>query len=132
MIIYDGGHNPGGVTVAFDSAAHCFPGEKYTVLTGVMADKEYSRIAEIAAPNIARAYTVTPDVPRALDAEAYAEVYRACGVDAVPCESISQGVRAAAENALANQRPLLIFGSLYMYADVAAAVDEYISSRSGN
>ncbi len=132
VIIYDGGHNPGGVTVAFDSAAHCFPGEKYTVLTGVMADKEYIRIAEIAAPNIARAYTVTPDVPRALDAQAYAEVYRACGVDAVPCESISQGVRAAAENALANHRPLLIFGSLYMYADVAAAVDEYISSRSGN
>ncbi len=130
VIVYDGGHNPGGVTVAFDSAAHCFPNEKYTVLTGVMADKEYETIAGIAAPGIARAYTVMPGVPRALDAEAYAAVYRSLGVDAVSCSSIDGGVRAAAEDARQNHRPLLIFGSLYMYADVAAAVEAYLASRS--
>ncbi len=126
-VIYDGGHNPGGVTVAFESAARCFPGEKFTVLTGVMADKEYETIAAIAAPHIAKAYTVTPVVPRALDAEAYAEVYRAHGVDAVCCESIEAGVRAAIEDARTNRRPLLLFGSLYMYADVASAVERCIA-----
>ena len=129
VIIYDGGHNPGGVTVAFDSAARCFPGAKFTVLTGVMADKEYTEIVRIAAPSIARAYTVTPEVPRALDAARYAEIYRSRGVDAVCCESIPGGVAAAVEDACEHHRPLLIFGSLYMYADVAAAVEKYIAAR---
>ncbi len=121
-VIYDGGHNPGGVTVCFESAGTYFPQQKFTVLTGVMADKDYPQVAGIAAPYIARAYTVTPNVPRALDASAYAEVYRACGVDAVAYESLKDGVRDAIENARTNKRPLIIFGSLYMYADVTAAV----------
>ncbi len=127
VVIYDGGHNPGGVTVAFESAARCFPGEKFTVLTGVMADKEYDKIAGIAAPYIAKAYTVTPLVPRALNAPSYAEVYRALGVDAVSCESIETGVRDAIEDARINRRPLILFGSLYMYADVASAVERCVA-----
>lgn len=129
VVIYDGGHNPGGVTVAFESAVRCFPKERFTVLTGVMADKEYEKIAGIAAPHIAKAFTVTPAVPRALDAAAYAEVYRGYGVDAVDCENIEAGVRAALEDARRNHRPLILFGSLYMYADVAAAVERCVSVR---
>lgn len=127
VVIYDGGHNPGGVTVAFESAVRCFPKERFTVLTGVMADKEYEKIAGIAAPYVAKAFTVTPAVPRALDAASYAEVYRGYGVDAVSCESIEAGVRAAIEDAHRHERPLILFGSLYMYADVAAAVERCVS-----
>ena len=93
-----------------------------------MADKEYETIAGIAAPYIAKAFTVTPAVPRALDAEAYAAVYRALGADAVACEDIEAGVRAAIEDARAHHRPLILFGSLYMYADVASAVERCVSA----
>ncbi len=130
IVIYDGGHNPGGVAALFAGAAQYFPGQKLTALTGVMADKDYETVAEIASPHIARVYTVTPNVPRALDASAYADVYRACGVEAIACASIAEGVRDAIEDARENRRPLLIFGSLYMYADVAAEVKKHTGSAN--
>ena len=126
VIIYDGGHNPGGVSVSFGSVAQYFPNTKCTVLTGIMADKDYAETVEISAPYIARAFTVTPDVPRALNANAYAETYRSHGVEAIPCESIDSGVAAAIDDARREGRPLIIFGSLYMYADIVSAVDKVL------
>lgn len=126
VIIYDGGHNPGGVTVSFGSVARYFPNTKCTVLTGIMADKDYAETVEISAPYIARAFTVTPNVPRALNGEAYADTYRAHGVEATSCESIESGVAAAIEDARREGRPLIIFGSLYMYADIVSAVDKVL------
>ena len=128
IVIYDGGHNPGGVSVTFASAAQYFSGEKLTALTGVMADKDYETVAGIASPQIACVYTVTPNVPRALDASAYAEVYRAHDVEAIASASIADGVKDAIEDARRNRRPLIIFGSLYMYADVAAEVKKHTDS----
>ncbi len=130
VVIYDGGHNPGGVTVSFESAAACFPGERFTVLTGVMADKDYEEVAAIAAPYAARAYTVTPNVPRALDAHSYAAVYRACGVETVAADDLETGVAEAVADARCHGRPLIIFGSLYMYGDVCAAVGKAL--RTGD
>ena len=126
VIIYDGGHNPGGVSVSFGSVARYFPNTKCTVLTGIMADKDYAETVEISAPYIARAFTVTPNVPRALNGEAYADTYRAHGVEATSCESIESGVAAAIEDARREGRPLIIFGSLYMYADIVSAVDKVL------
>lgn len=126
VIIYDGGHNPGGVSVSFGSVARYFPNTKCTVLTGIMADKDYTETVEISAPYIARAFTVTPNVPRALNGEAYADTYRAHGVEATSCESIESGVAAAIEDARREGRPLIIFGSLYMYADIVTAVDKVL------
>ena len=126
VIIYDGGHNPGGVTVSFASVAQYFPGVKCTALSGIMADKDYAETVEISAPYIARAFTVTPNVPRALNGEAYADTYRAHGVEATSCESIESGVAAATDDARREGRPLIIFGSLYMYADIVSAVDKVL------
>ena len=129
VIIYDGGHNPGGVTVSFASVAQYFPGVKCTALSGIMADKDYAETVEISAPHIARVFTVTPEVPRALSGTAYAKAYRACGVDAIPCESIESGVAAAIADARREGRPLIIFGSLYMYADIVSAVDKVLPEK---
>ena len=129
VIIYDGGHNPGGVTVSFGSVARYFPNTKCTVLTGIMADKDYAETVEISAPYIARAFTVTPAVPRALNGEAYAHTYRAHGVEAISCESIESGVASAIGDARREGRPLIIFGSLYMYADIVSAVDKVLPEK---
>lgn len=128
VIIYDGGHNPGGVSVSFESAAHYFGKTKLTVLTGIMADKDHKETIRISSPHIARAFTVTPNVPRALGAAIYADEYQAVGVDAIPCETLERGVAMAVADACNEDRPLLIFGSLYMYADIVAAVDRIIPS----
>ena len=129
VIIYDGGHNPGGVTVSFASVAQYFPGVKCTALSGIMADKDYAETVEISAPHIARVFTVTPDVPRALHASAYADTYRAHGVEAIPCDNIDSGVAAAIDDARREGRPLIIFGSLYMYADIVSAVDKVLPEK---
>ncbi len=127
VIIYDGGHNPQGVTAAFDSMGTYFPGVGITALSGVMADKDYDRAARIAAEHgTLRVYTVRPDNPRALSAEAYADTFRRHGVEAIPCANVADGVRAAVADAKANGRPLLIFGSLYLYAEASAAVFETV------
>ncbi len=123
VIIYDGGHNPGGVKVFFESVAAYYPDTKMTILTGIMADKEYRTAAEISSPHIARAFTVTPNVPRALDAVTYADVYQELNVDAIACETLDGGVAMAIADACNEDRPLLIFGSLYMYSDIVAAID---------
>jgi dihydrofolate synthase/folylpolyglutamate synthase len=129
VIIYDGGHNPGGVTVSFASVTQYFPGVKCTALSGIMADKDYAETVEISAPHIARVFTVTPEVPRALHASAYADTYRAHGVEAIPCDSIDSGVAAAIDDARREGRPLIIFGSLYMYADIVSAVDKVLPEK---
>ncbi len=122
VIIYDGGHNPQGVAAAIDSIESYFPGKKVTALTGVMADKDYRETVNIASRALARVYTVVPDNPRALSAEDYAAAFENEGVEAHPCASVADGVIAAARDARENDRPLFIFGSLYMYAEAAKAV----------
>ena len=122
VIIYDGGHNPQGVSAAFDSIATYFPGERITALSGVMADKDVAALVETSSPFIAHMYTVKPDNPRALDAGEYAGLYASHGVPVTPCASVREGVAAAIADAKENSRPLFIFGSLYLYAEAAEAV----------
>ncbi len=128
MIVYDGGHNVGGVTATFKGVKACFD-EPPIILTGIMADKEYREAARIASEYAYKVYTVTPNVPRALGAEAYADVYRALGLEAIAAESVESGVRMAIEDAKKQHRDLMIFGSLYMYADVEAAVMHELYGR---
>ncbi len=129
IIIYDGGHNPQGVRAAFESIEAYFPGQRITALSGVMADKDVDTVCAAASPYLARIFTVQPANPRALDARRYAELYSIYGVDAVPCENVREGVRAAVSDAAERGRPLFIFGSLYLYAEASAAVSEIIGGE---
>lgn len=120
LFIFDGGHNIHGILYAALSIKKYF-GEKVNVLTGVMADKKYARMADILSPLAQNVFTVTPDNPRALDAEKYAEVFRGKGIDAIACESVADGVKKALELSKKENRPLIAIGSLYMYKDVKKA-----------
>ena len=122
IAVYDGGHNLEGVTAAAESIDLYFPGEKVVLLTGVMEDKEYRKMAELLAPLTSAIVTVTPDNPRSLSAAKYAEVFGALGVSATAADSIPDGVAKAVELAKEQGRVLIMLGSLYMYADVKAAL----------
>ncbi|MBR5587029.1 MAG: bifunctional folylpolyglutamate synthase/dihydrofolate synthase [Clostridia bacterium] len=121
LFIFDGGHNIHGILYAALSIKKYF-GEKVNVLTGVLADKEYARMADILSPLAENVFTVTPDNPRALSAEKYAEVFHSKGVSAIACETVSEGVKKALELSAKENRPLIAIGSLYMYKDVKKAV----------
>lgn len=123
LVLYDGSHNPEGIAEAQRTLKYYFGDRKVNILTGVMADKDYSEMAEKLAPLANKIFTVTPDNPRSLKAEELAKVYEGFGVTSKPFDTVENGYRAAFEDSKNSGIPLVCLGSLYMYAEVAAAAD---------
>ncbi len=129
IVIYDGGHNPQGVSAAVKSIMEYFPDQKVNLLTGVMSDKDYDAMIEVLKPIAGAVFTVTPENPRALTAEEYAEHFASHKVVARPYQSIADGVRAAVEDSRQSGRPLICLGSLYLYGDVFDAVKRAVTEN---
>ncbi len=122
LIIFDGAHNPEGISSAVRSIKHYFGDERVYIVTGVLRDKDYEFIAEELASVADRAFTLTPDNPRALSASEYADVLSARGVRAEPFPSIEEAFLAARTAAKKDGKPLLSLGSLYTYTDIIKLV----------
>jgi len=118
LLIFDGAHNPQGITSATESIAHYFNGQKVYALTGVLKDKDYDFIATELSKVVSHAFTITPDNKRALTAEEYAVVLRNKGVDALPCQSIKEALKLGLSKAENDSVPLVCLGSLYTYVDL--------------
>ena len=118
LVIFDGAHNPQGIESATLSIKHYFKNEKIYVLTGVLRDKDHKYIASKLSEIAERAFTLTPDSPRALSAEDYAGELRDEGVKAMSYPSIEAALSAAKSEARKNGKPLVCLGSLYTYQDV--------------
>lgn len=126
--IYDGGHNPQGVSAAVESYKAHFGNQKAVVLIGVMADKDYT--VELATlTEIAESFvTVRPDNPRSLSAEALSQAITAVGGISQAAESVADGVAMAIR--LANgKNNVLATGSLYMYGEVKVAADALLKNK---
>ena len=115
LVIFDGAHNAQGIDAAVDSL-RCYFDQKVLVLTGVLKDKDYEFIAKKLSLIAKKAFVITPDNPRALNACEYKEILEKNGVEAVPFESVSSALACAKEEALDSGLPLVILGSLYTYA----------------
>ena len=122
LIIADGGHNPEGIDAAIASVKAYFKDEKILLLTGVMADKDYTHMVGRMAEVAERAFCVRPANDRALDPTAYAETFRGMGVPAEGYATVAEGVKAAMEVATTEGKALLCLGSLYMYGEVHETV----------
>ena len=125
LVISDGGHNPEGIDAAVESAKTYFK-EKIQLLSGVMADKDYAHMAARMSEVACRAFTVRPDSYRALSAGEFAKVFEGDGVPAEGFATVKDAVFAAMDAGLENGKPTLCLGSLYMYGEVKAAVEEYM------
>lgn len=110
LFILDGGHNPQCADAMATILSDYLPGRKVTFLMGVLADKDYNAMLDSVSPHAARFVCVTPDSPRALKADALAQVItdRGYSAEAMP------NVRAGIEKALSYSEPIVAFGSLYM------------------
>lgn len=84
MIIADGAHNRNAFSELAKSLKTYFPNRKFTFVTGVLADKEYTEAARILSPLAERVFTITPDNARALNNKDYAAEFKKYGIDAVP------------------------------------------------
>lgn len=123
IVIFDGAHNPQGIRAAVDGIERYFD-KRVTVISGVLADKDCRQIAE----NISRvadcALTITPDNPRALSAEAYADLLKEYGVEATPCGSIREAILLGLSLAREKDCALCCLGSLYTYQGVIDALSK--------
>ena len=117
-MIFDGAHNPQGIASAVESVKAYFGDKKVYLLTGVLRDKDYNIIASDISKVASRAFTLTPDNPRALSAEEYAEVLKEKGVEATPYPDIERALSAARETAKRDGVPLICMGSLYLYSSI--------------
>ena len=122
IVIYDGGHNPEGVRAAVASIKTYFGSQRVNILSGVMADKDKGEMIQTLKEVAVRAFTVTPNNPRALAAQDYAAQLAAFGIPATAYESVLAGVRAAIESSKKEGIPLVCLGSLYLYEEAEAAV----------
>ncbi len=123
LFVFDGSHNPQGVTAAAESIGRYFD-KKVLLLTGVMADKDYRDMAKTLFPYVEQVFCITPNNPRALSSKALAAVYREVGLSAEAFDDVKAGVTAAFLAARAEGSAVVALGSLYMYGEVKAALFE--------
>ena len=123
-VIFDGAHNPEGISAACDSIRRYFGNERVIVLSGVLADKDYNFIANKIARVASCVYTLTPDNPRALTADAYAEVFSSLGVAATSSDTLALATERAYRAALEEGSALVVLGSLYTYREVRDKINE--------
>ena len=121
LTVYDGAHNPDGIRALTENVKVLLGGRAILVF-GVMADKDYREMIGTVAPVAERVFTVKPDNPRSLDPEKAAALFRENGVPAEECGAVAEGVRRAFDAARETGLPVLIMGTLYMYAEAASAV----------
>ncbi len=124
IVICDGGHNPQGIAAAVESIKLYFPGETVNILSGVMEDKDYGEMVERLKEVTNRAYTVTPQNPRALSANQYAACFAAHGIRAEAFDSVEEALHTALEDSAREGRALICLGSLYLYGSIARSLEE--------
>ncbi|MBQ8743320.1 MAG: bifunctional folylpolyglutamate synthase/dihydrofolate synthase [Clostridia bacterium] len=120
--IFDGAHNPQGVSAAISGVKTYFKNEKLIVITGVMADKDYFDMASQISSVAAEIFTLKPDNPRALDQYRLSQLYSSFGIKSTACEDIYEAVKKACLSAKKSSLRILALGSLYMYSDVKKAL----------
>lgn len=121
-VYFDGGHNEEGVKAAVRSVKACFGKKKINIISGVLADKDYMTMAKELSAVAKAVYTVTPDNPRALKAEDYADAFKTLGADAYACESFDDALKKAMAESASSGKPILCVGSLYSYPDFKKAL----------
>ena len=97
LVVLDGAHNPDGIHAGETRGERGEPEEMLSAL----------------APCFARVYTVRPDSPRALSAEALAALAKRHFPQVTACDSVEQALRLAREDA---PEGLVVCGSLYLAA----------------
>ena len=122
LFIVDGGHNPQCAEALCRNLEEYLPGQKFTFLAGILADKDYRHMLDLIAPFAKRFVCITPDSPRALPAEDLAAEVLQRGIPARACESIEAGVREALEGG----EDTVAFGSLYMAGRVRTAFPQQL------
>ena len=120
LFIVDGGHNPQCIEALVNNVRDYLNGRTLTVLTGVLADKDYGAMYQDMAQYVSQFVTVTPPNPRALSAQDLKAYLERFGKPITACDTVAEGVALAKELA-GREGVVLAYGSLYMVGDIENA-----------
>lgn len=123
-VIFDGAHNPQGISAAVQSIKEYFGEKKVIIVSGVLRDKDYVSIAKSISEVADIVYTITPDNPRALSSEKYAYIFSQNELTAISCQSIESALSLGIAEAKKKDTALLCLGSLYTYSEVIAEISK--------
>ena len=114
MLILDGGHNPAGAQALAMTLESQNLDENPVAVMGVMEDKDVQPMLKALLGSFDRLYTVTPDSPRAMDAQRLARLAQRCqpGLAVTACDNLEEALEAAVRD----RRGAVICGSLYLAA----------------
>ena len=103
-------------------------GKSLTVITGVLADKDYAAMYDRTAVLADRFFTLTPPNPRALSAEDLAAWLSRYGKPVTACKSVEEAVRAAL-SATPADGAVLAYGSLYLAAEIRRTAEQLTDDK---
>ncbi len=118
LIIFDGSHNPQGISAALSSIKTYFGNKKVNILMGVMADKDYTFMANALSQAVNNVYCVTPNNPRALKSKDLADIFKNLNIPALAFDTIKTAFNTAVKESAKRNTPLICLGSLYMYSEI--------------
>ena len=118
LVILDGGHNEDGAKAFYEAVKECFDSnKKLFVIAGMMNDKA---VEESLKPLISKADTfvaVTPENPRAMKAEALAEIAKKYCHNVICCDNANSSLDLV-KNQMTENDMLFVVGSLYLAGEV--------------
>jgi dihydrofolate synthase/folylpolyglutamate synthase len=120
LFLVDGGHNPQCIEALVANIRDYLAGRRLTVLTGVLADKDFHCMYANVAPYATEFLTVTPDSPRSLSAEDLKTYLEQFGKPVTACATVEEGVAEAIRRA-GKDGVVLAYGSLYMVGAIRTA-----------
>lgn len=119
--VVDGGHNPQCAQTVAKELLRYFPDKRRVLLFGVLADKNYARMAEIMNAAADEFVCCAPPSERALPAETLGKALEGFGKKVTVCESVREGA-ACAQDAAGQEGMVCAFGSLYMAGEILGFV----------
>ena len=118
--ILDGAHNAAAAECLAETLREYWPDTKFTAVTGVFRDKEYSKIAAILSGVLNHAICIDlPEVGRSLPKEELAAVYEKVGVKSEVSDSIETAIKEATSDAV------LVTGSLSLLRSAKDGIENF-------
>ncbi len=109
-LVIDGAHNGHGFAALSATLGEVFPKWRWTLVLGVMGDKDVDLMMETIGPRLDRVVTTAIDHERAVPAEVLAETVRSHV--SVPVAAVPDPVEAV--RSVRGEGPMVVAGSLYL------------------
>lgn len=125
LVILDGSHNPDGARALEQTLMDLFE-QPLTIIMGVLQDKDDSSILEIVGKYAQRIVTVTPNNPRAMQADELAKKAKTVCDNVCAYEDIQSAVEDTLKG-LSSGDVLIVCGSLYLASEARPVLLEKLS-----